>query len=384
MEGIEMYLSIVGTVAALVIGYVMYTRLTLQVAAPNEWMLVIRDGKLHKAGVGLRWAPGLNDTVVKFPASIFKLTFSAQQITKEMQGVEVTGFVMWTIFRDEEGPFRAYRSFNGLTSAGIDQANENLRNLTESIIRAQIANMDITDVVANREMMRDNVRKQASPLVQGWGVWMETIEVTDVKILSSSLFSNLQAKFREEMRSKAELLKMSNNKSIEEEKTKVSLEMNKLQVDSDNQKAQYRANEELKTQQNNEKLMQEKTRIQESELALQGKLEEAQELQRRKMAMTREETSRLVEVQQQQTRDTMQQMAAEAEAKAFKTKMEAQQCMSETNLKVLSLETSKQIYNQMESMKVLHVSGGGGGGDGVEKMVPGLVAMQQALTMAKD
>jgi len=378
-----MYLSIVGTVAALVIGYVMYTRLTLQVAAPNEWMLVIRDGKLHKAGVGLRWAPGLNDTVVKFPASIFKLTFSAQQITKEMQGVEVTGFVMWTIFRDEEGPFRAYRSFNGLTSAGIDQANENLRNLTESIIRAQIANMDITDVVANREMMRDNVRKQASPLVQGWGVWMETIEVTDVKILSSSLFSNLQAKFREEMRSKAELLKMSNNKSIEEEKTKVSLEMNKLQVDSDNQKAQYRANEELKTQQNNEKLMQEKTRIQEAQIAMEGKLEQARELQSRQQQLASEETRRLVEVESQKTRDEVAQMAAEAEAKAFKTKMTAQQCMDATNLKLLSLETSSQIYNSIGELKVLHVSGSDSAAQGVESMVPGLLAVQQAMALQK-
>mmetsp|Transcript_24917 Transcript_24917/g.50624 ORF Transcript_24917/g.50624 Transcript_24917/m.50624 type:complete len:383 (+) Transcript_24917:85-1233(+) len=377
-------LAALGGIATLGMGSLAYMRMAICSAAPNEWLLVIRNGEMVKAGVGLRCHRGINSTIVKFPASIQKLNFSAQQITKEMQGVEVSGFVMWTVFREKDGPFRAYRYMNGMTPDGINIANENLKNLTESIIRSQVANMDIKDVVANRDMMRENVRKNAAQLVQGWGIWMETIEVTDVKILSSSLFENLQAEFREEMRSKAELLQMNTNKRIEEERADVSLQMSKLETDRQNQQLQYEANEELKTQQHREKLMQEKTRIQESELALQGKLEEAQELQRRKMAMTREETSRLVEVQQQQTRDTMQQMAAEAEAKAFKTKMEAQQCMSETNLKVLSLETSKQIYNQMESMKVLHVSGGGGGGDGVEKMVPGLVAMQQALTMAKD
>lgn len=33
--------------------------------------------------------------------------------------------------------------------------------------------------------------------VKGWGIWLETVEITDVRIASGTLFSNLQSEFRE-------------------------------------------------------------------------------------------------------------------------------------------------------------------------------------------
>lgn len=36
----------------------------------DEWLLVIRDGKLVKSGVGLKTLIGFTDTVVKFPSKI--------------------------------------------------------------------------------------------------------------------------------------------------------------------------------------------------------------------------------------------------------------------------------------------------------------------------
>jgi hypothetical protein len=37
---------------------------------PNEWLLVIRDGKMIKAGVGLKTFVGLADSIVKFPSKV--------------------------------------------------------------------------------------------------------------------------------------------------------------------------------------------------------------------------------------------------------------------------------------------------------------------------
>lgn len=39
-------------------------------ANPNEWLLVIRDGKLLKAGVGLKAFVGFTDSFVKFPSKV--------------------------------------------------------------------------------------------------------------------------------------------------------------------------------------------------------------------------------------------------------------------------------------------------------------------------
>lgn len=39
-------------------------------AKPNEWLLVIRNGKLVRAGVGLKTFAGLLDTIVTFPSKV--------------------------------------------------------------------------------------------------------------------------------------------------------------------------------------------------------------------------------------------------------------------------------------------------------------------------
>lgn len=78
---------------------------------PNEWLLIIRNGNLKQCKVGLcTWLmPG--DQHVKFPSLLNKVNFSAQQVTLEMQGVEVTGMIVWTVNRVGEGPFVCYKSF---------------------------------------------------------------------------------------------------------------------------------------------------------------------------------------------------------------------------------------------------------------------------------
>ena len=58
-------------------------------AKPNEWLLVIRNGKMIKAGVGLKtWATFL-DTIVTFPSTVSRVNFSANNVTVEMQGIVI-------------------------------------------------------------------------------------------------------------------------------------------------------------------------------------------------------------------------------------------------------------------------------------------------------
>lgn len=48
----------------------------------DEWLLVIKDGKMTKAGIGLKTLIGFSDTVVKFPSRVEKVTFSANNVTQ--------------------------------------------------------------------------------------------------------------------------------------------------------------------------------------------------------------------------------------------------------------------------------------------------------------
>jgi hypothetical protein len=61
-----------------------YYRSLLVVGKPNEWIVVINNGELKQAGIGLTLTRGPYDQVAVFPSKVNKISFSCQQITKEV------------------------------------------------------------------------------------------------------------------------------------------------------------------------------------------------------------------------------------------------------------------------------------------------------------
>ena len=122
-----------------------------------------------------------------------------------MQGVEVSGMIMWSVYREGDGPFRCYKSFGeDLHKRTPTVANEKLEGMAVSIIRDRIANLSIDELLRNRSKLRDGIKEEMQKILSGWGMWLETCEIADDKISSSSLFKNMQTEFRELERQKAE------------------------------------------------------------------------------------------------------------------------------------------------------------------------------------
>jgi regulator of protease activity HflC (stomatin/prohibitin superfamily) len=199
----------------------------------NEWILVIRNGVLVKKGVGMATLTMPGDQVVKFPTMIGQVNFIAEQVSSEMQGVRVTGMLIWSVYRDEDGPFRCYKAFGDdlLESTGPSPSVAN-QNMAVSIIRDRIANLTINDILKNRSKLRNGVKEEMQKIIHGWGIWLETCEVQDVKISSKSLFTNLQTEFREKSRQVAEKISSDTEKIIQEEAMVRKAEMDKLTAET--------------------------------------------------------------------------------------------------------------------------------------------------------
>ena len=71
-------------------------------------------------------------------------------------------------------------------------------------MRSVIANHKLEDLLTDREKIRAAI-KQDMKMVKGWGVWLEAVEITDIRILSGSLFKDLQSRFREEKKREADI-----------------------------------------------------------------------------------------------------------------------------------------------------------------------------------
>lgn len=191
----------------------------------NEWILVMRDGNMVKAGIGLKTFIGPFDQVARFPAKVHRVAFRTEQVTQEMQGVLVASTLVWTILRTGDGPFLAYKNLGAdLNSSEPRTANEALVSMSSAIVRNCIANSTIKDMMTNRKGIQDMIQKEMFSVVKGWGVWLETFEVTEVKITSSSLFKDLQTSYREQVRKESELCKMKFSQEIAEVETKYATE----------------------------------------------------------------------------------------------------------------------------------------------------------------
>ncbi|CAM6005312.1 unnamed protein product [Sphagnum balticum] len=118
------------------------------------------------AGVGLKTFVSLTDSFVKFPSKVEKVEFRANNITKEMQGVLISGFAFWVIHRGGDGPFRCYKYMEG------GDANRNVQAICESVLRNLIANSSLDDVLCNRNQLRNSMKADLKDQFSGWGIWL--------------------------------------------------------------------------------------------------------------------------------------------------------------------------------------------------------------------
>lgn len=186
---------------------------------------------MKTAGIGLQTMRGWGDAVAIFPSKVNKVGFSTNQVTKEMSGLEVSAMICWTVNRSGDGPMKAFRNLGtDLTSSTPDTANRLLTAMASAIVRSRIANSTIDEILQKRAELRDAIRTEMATVTTGWGVWLETVEITDVKILSGSLFKDMQCKFREDNKKNATLLKLDVDTSLKLEEARHALTQNKRNV----------------------------------------------------------------------------------------------------------------------------------------------------------
>src|SRR5262245_3871415 len=184
------------------------------VAGPSEFAIHRRGGRTRKMGLGISFVClPLIDIYFLIPSSAQNLNFTADQITSENQGVEVAGFAVWKI----DDPQKASSNFDfSHSSSALASIGESLRNVVESAIRHQVANMTIEDVLRKRGSIILQLKKELSYMAGQWGLLIETVEIRNVKVLSEQLFKQMQAPFRDKMRLESEASAMETEQRLAE------------------------------------------------------------------------------------------------------------------------------------------------------------------------
>jgi flotillin len=359
---------VIGMVAVLLaFGVVGFGTLFVARSSPTEWLLVISDGELKQAGVGITAILGPMDQAVRLPAAIHKVSLSAQQVSQEMQGVEVSGFIVWTVNRVGDGPFKCYRYLEGLSGDGLREASSHIQGMAESIIRHQVANLRLQEVITNRTLLRDKVREEMHSIVQGWGIWLETVEVTDVRVLSSSVFDDLQTEYRQELRGKSEQARIAGTRAINLERDRADDEVQRARDELEQERERLELWGKLELERERAKV------AEESHLLELEKLKRRREVELQEVAIEGEVARRRAE-----EAAAAQVVTSKAELTELRERLEVEKGMSGASLQRVVVEAAKEVFKSLplHDVRLYHT---GNAGQGLEGLIPGLAHLQDAL-----
>lgn len=172
-------------------------------AEPHEYLIQIKNGRVKSHGQGISVFKWPSDSIAILPTSIAKLSFNADQVTREKVGVEVRGLAVYRIVE----PLLAYRMIDTDRGALTDI----LRDMFVGATRRIVAGLTLDECLTHRkERVAAALMAEIAPVLAGegttsdsthtgWGVVLDTIEIQDVKVLSQEVFARLQAPYREQL-----------------------------------------------------------------------------------------------------------------------------------------------------------------------------------------
>ena len=194
-------------------------------AKPSEYLIHVRRGRIRRASTGqgagcFKWPW---DSVAVIPTTINRLQFTADQVTLEKVGVQITGLAVYRIAEPE-------LTFRMLNFSYSERAQEKLGEiLTEMFVgatRRLVANLRVEDAMTRRkESIARELMAELVPIVEGrgrtddtsatgWGVVIDTVEIQNVQILSDTVFQDMQARFRAELALRARMAEMESAREI--------------------------------------------------------------------------------------------------------------------------------------------------------------------------
>eukprot|EP00439_Symbiodinium_sp_Y106_P067357 s819_g11.t1 len=341
-----------------------------RVVKPDEWLLVLRDGQLIGQGIGLRAFRGWRDSIATFPATIQKVRFTAQQVDCKMQGLEVSGYLSWAVNRDGEGPWNAYkymamRDLDGDGTVDSDSGSLHIAEMAKAVVRSQVANSSLQEVLTQRETFRSQVKSKVMEQVQGWGVWVEAIEIADVRICSNKLFQDLQAAHRHEVRLKAEEARLDTDRLLSERKLQDEVKLSKARAEAEAEQRLAAARQRLKAEQEEAQLF-----------AVQAEAAKARLRMEEEIELARLEKENRVEKQRAANKAEVARLQKEAEMERLRMQYDAEREMPDSSFRCHSLQKAVEMCEKLPLRDVrLNMFGDGDSKHMISRILPAAMSL---------
>lgn len=161
-------------------------------ARPDEWLLVVRDGQLVRAGVGIAISRRPGDVIARFTSTMQRVRFNTTVLTSGRVEMDVEGFILWSVDPRGDAPFHAYRSL-GLVNlcdgpSGVHPRHllttpqhRALRQLLIASLRRQASRLGAAEVMASQDALVTSFRSDLEEPERELGIVISRVDVLRVR-----------------------------------------------------------------------------------------------------------------------------------------------------------------------------------------------------------
>lgn len=310
-------------------------------ARPSEFLVHMRRGRVREvSGQGASCFKLPGDSVAIVPTSIQRLQFTADQVTNEKVGVQVTGLAVYRI----ADPLVAFRMLNfSFPERAQEKLAELLREMFVGAARRLVANLSVEECLTRRkEGIAAELVREIAPVLSGrgrledttdagWGVLLDTIEIQDVRVLSSTVFENMQARYRREQERQAREAELAKERFVHREETEAErqLSLQRLTAQDEVRQQKQTADEQARLE-----TLAIDARVAEAKLAQERTLKQEQVTVEREVALTKLSAEQEVRQKKQVADEQAKLETLSAEARLAEAKIVSERALAASRAQV--------------------------------------------------
>ena len=354
---------------------------------PNIFYVHLRRGKAIKQGEGgMVTRIPFFDRILAVDRTVQQLNISAESVlSKEKQKIKTTTVLQWQAEN-------AIATINNVTWKEIPSR---LTAIIESVIRTACAQLSVEEILEERQLIIEAIKKELIDIISEWGLKVVTVELVDVVVVNESFLSDMSKPREAEMHRLAQIALISadqatGTRDIERSKVLREQEIVRDKLVGVQEQSQLRDIQEAEKQREQSvlEIALQKDLMQKKYEKQQAEVEAAKDLEVAKLSAEAEKQRLLKEEVEVQAQRILQEARAEAEkisivaeadagkilkvtsaqAEGIKKTLEAARNYSPQAFAREFLQIMPEIYKQIDIGDVTLFGGGGGvGAEGVEE-----------------
>ncbi|MHA1637015.1 MAG: SPFH domain-containing protein [Candidatus Thorarchaeota archaeon] len=359
----------------------LYIKKYVRIFDPNVFYVHLRKGKAIKQGEGgmVVRIPFL-DRILAVDRTVQQLNISAESVlSKEKQKIKLNTVLQW----------QADNAIATINNVIWSEIPNRLTAIIESVVRTACAQLVVEEILEERQLIIEAIKKELIDIVSEWGLKVVTVELVDVSVINDSFLSDMAQPREAEMSRLARIAVIeaeqeTGTKDIQKSKVLREQEIIRDKMIGVQEQAQFRAIQEAEKQREQSVLeieMQKDLMARKYEKQ-QAEVEAEKDLEVAKFAAEAEKQRKIKQEVEVQAQKILQEAKAHAERISVVAEAEAEQILKVTSAQAegikKTLEAARdyspqafardflkilpEIYSQIDIGDVTLFGGAGGNG----------------------